>query len=330
MKARLFVASIASLSVLAGPPEEPKSIKNDPPYVSVGTPPPASPQKFVYEEQRVAAGRPVLVSPEQANNLITRFKAAYPKLGSPRMVIYVNRELVDENSGLRLTARTEKSQINATEVKSEFKPDPNAPAHSSGTAIPSASNVTIVGDVGGNHSRAPGAENVNTRTEKAAHENTYKLNEKSAPTLADKQTVRDVERLFGRPLRMAGASLADQRVASQLITDKGVKDLSASSEQARKDREALSKVADVAVEILISSRTVTVSELSGENTYTLPDIQATAIRLSDARLVGQATAADIIGKDRLAGNVARNFDVREIAEATALALMEDMLLSAPQ
>lgn len=329
-RSSLLLATLTSCSVLAGPPEQPKPIKQEPPRVYIGAAPAISGETFIYGEQKPTGGRPVLVAPEQANNLITRFKAAYPKMGQPRFALYVNRELVDEQSGLKLTGRTERSQFNATEVKNEFKADPNAPAQAAPATIPSASNVTIVGDVSGARHRPPGAENVQTKTEKTTHENTYKLNEKTAPSLADKQTVRDVERLFGRPLRMAGANLADQKVAAQLLGDRPLKDLQGTSEQARRDRDALKDVADVAVEILISSRNVTVSELSGDNTYTLPDIQATAVRLSDSRILGQATATDIIGKDRYAGNIARNFDVREIAEATALALMEDMLLNVPQ
>jgi len=132
--------------------------------------------------------------------------------------------------------------------------------------------------------------------------------------------VRDVERLFGRPLRMGGASLADQRIATHLLAGKPFEGMTTDGEQARKDREALSKIADVVLEVLISSKNVQVTELSGDRTYATPDIQATAVRLSDSKILGQAASSDITG--RVAS--ARNFDVREIAEATALALMEDM------
>lgn len=283
-----------------------------------------STEVYVYEQKPVT-GRPLLIAPETAKGLVDRFKDNYSKLGSPRMVVYVNRDLVDEASGVKLAERKERVQSNTTEVKSEYKADPNAPQ--TGTAIPSASNVTIVGDVSGNRNNVPGSGNVNTKTEKSTQENIYRNTEKTAATLADKQTVRDVERLFGRPLRMAGATIADQRVASQLLAGRPLENLQTEAEQARKDREALSKIADVAVEVLISSRQITVPEVSGDKTYAVPDIQATAIRLSDSRVVGQATASDIIGKDQYAGRVVRNFDVREIAEATALALMEDMLLN---
>jgi hypothetical protein len=327
MKIHTLALATFTAGLALGQEQQAKPPQTEKPPVTINNSQLKPGETYVYE-QKPAAGRPVLIAPEQAKGLIDRFKANYAKLGSPRLVFYVNRDLVDETSGVKLTERKERVQSNTTEVKSEFKADPNAPQQQASAAgIPTASNVTIVGDVGGNRNRVPGSENVNTKTEKSTQENTYKNTDKTAATLADKQTLRDVERLFGRPFRMAGANLADQRIATQLLADHPLQKLQAEGEQARKDREALSKVADVAVEILISSRQITVPEISGDKTYAVPDIQATAIRLSDSRIMGQTTATDIVGKDRYAGNIARNFDVREIAEATALALMEDMLLN---
>ena len=110
------------------------------------------------------------------------------------------------------------------------------------------------------------------------------------------------------------ASLLPEEAGAHLVGDR-----------AAKVRKALADIADIAIEVLISSRSITVPEVSGETTYPVPDIQATAIRLKDAAIVGQAAASDIIGKGVQAGRVVRQFDVRDITEATALALMEDML-----
>ena len=77
--------------------------------------------------------------------------------------------------------------------------------------------------------------------------------------------------------------------------------------------------------MLISSRSLTVTEISGDTTYTVPDIQATAIRLKDSAIIGQAAASDILGRDVQAGRIVKQFGVRDITEATALALMEDMV-----
>jgi hypothetical protein len=237
---------------------------------------------YTYEQKPVAGPGP-LVASEQAQTIINRFKEAYPKLGSPRFLIYVNRELVDEQSGMKLVRRHE----------------------------------TIESSRGlGNTNSEPSV--------RSTGENTYRADGKTAPTLADKQTVRDVERLFGRPLRAAGATLVDQKVGAQLIADRPLSEIigTTDSPQARKDREALNKIADAVIEILISSKTVTVPTISSSQTITVPDIQATAIGLKDSKVLAQASSTDVT--NRVPPASLANYDVRSITEATALALMEDM------
>ncbi len=81
------------------------------------------------------------------------------------------------------------------------------------------------------------------------------------------------------------------------------------------------------IEILVSSRVITIPAVSGDQRMLMPDVQATAIRLKDAAILGQAASSDILGKDKYAGRILQQFDVRDITEATALALMEDMISS---
>lgn len=236
------------------------------------------------ENQRVYGPRyTTLVSPEAAQALSDKFRAAYGQASSPRVVVYVNRALADSPSGLRLTGRTEKFYESTSEGKD------SAPAKTT--------------DVSG--------------------ENTYEATDVSKPTLADQQTVREVERLFGRVFRNAGARLADPRAAAALLGDQP--DLRLGGDQAVREREALKQVADIAIEVLISSRDLRVAGVSGDATYAVPDIQVTAIRLSDAAVLGQAAASDVLGHGAHAGQVAKRFGVADITEATAFALMEDML-----
>jgi hypothetical protein len=264
-------------------------VTNLPPAVYVVDPPPPplatlqQPAKVYVYEQKPLAGRTVLVTPEQAQTIINRFKDAYPKLGSPRLLIYVNRELVNEQSGMKLIRREER--------------------------IESA--------------RSSGETNAGTSV-KSVENNTYRADGRSPLTLADKQTVRDVERLFGRPLRSAGASLADQMVAAQLIADRPIAEFIGTTDtpQARKDREALGKIADAVIEVLISSKNVDYLTITGKKTAVVPDIQVTAISLKDSKILGQASSSDVTS--RVPAATLANFDVREITEATALALMEDM------
>jgi hypothetical protein len=148
--------------------------------------------------------------------------------------------------------------------------------------------------------------------------------------LADRQTVRDLERLFGRPLRAGGAVLVDQRVVASLLEDAPLdRFLTGADEAARKDRAALAASADAVLEILVSSRALTVPGLAEDRTYEVPDLQATLVRLADGAILAQASSTDVLGKDRYAGPIVRAFDVNDIAEATALALMEDFAVTAP-
>ncbi len=230
-----------------------------------------------------------LITPQEAQAIEEQFRAAYAKPGSPRILIYVNRDLVGSQAGLRLSARTE--QVETTRSST------------------SPSNATVI-------------------TRSVAN-NTYSNNGRGAPTLADRQTVRDVERLMGGPFRAAGATLVDQGVAAQLMGDRPLESLTLENDQARKDREAVGKIADVALEVLISSRPVVVPELAGGNkTYNVPDIQATAIRLGDSKVIGQAASADVLSKAGSPTYTARTFGVEAITEATALSLMDDMTSAA--
>jgi hypothetical protein len=207
--------------------------------------PPASRVDAPAENQQLyGPSGDALIAHETANRILENFRKAYASTSVPRVVIYVNRELVDS------TAK-----------------------------------------------------------------------ETSAASLADRQTVREIERLFGRAFRSAGAQLADLKNATTLL-EPGEHLF---GDQAAKERAALAKIADIAVEVLVTSHNLTLPGISGDRNYSVPDIQATAIRLKDSAIIGQASAGDVIGR---AGHVVRDYDVRDITEATALVLMEDMLTGA--
>ncbi len=280
--------------------------------------------------QKLYASGSTLVAPEKAKQVVDAFRAASTKDGAKplRYLVYVNRELIDETSGLRVTGRKERTESIVGETKSAFEIDPNAPKPAAPAAGTPQVSVNIGNTTTGDTASTPGKGSAEGKGTRVTAENTYVFRDKSNPTLVDRQTVRDIERLFGRPLRAGGAKLADQKVAAALIADKPLDHFTTvTNEAAGKDRAALAKVADVVIEILVSSRTLTVAGISGDTTQSVPDIQATAIRVGDAAIIGQASASDVLGKDKFAGRVARKFDVSDIAEATALALMEDITLT---
>ena len=114
--------------------------------------------------------------------------------------------------------------------------------------------------------------------------------------LATQQTKREVERLFGRPLRLAGATLVDT-------------DLSSESE--------------VTFEVLISAR-----KLGGKGSKTVPDIQVTAIRFADGSIIGQATVLDLFPNREVANRQLPNYSIQQLTQATALAVMKDISATA--
>jgi hypothetical protein len=270
-----------------------------------------------------------LIAPDKADQIVGAFRSAYEKLGKPRILFYVNRDLVDQNSGIKLSGRREKTETTVTEKKSSFEADANAPKSTAANPQTQINVAVGGGSAGSGNDYGPGRGNAESRSTTVTGENTYAAADTPAQSLTDKLTVREIETLFGRPFRAAGAALADQKVASALIADKPIDHFTtATNESARRDREALAKVADMVVEVLVSTRSAKVVGVSGDRTVSVPDIQVTAIRLSDAAIVGQASASDILGKDRMAARIVSQFDAREITEATALALMEDITQAA--
>jgi hypothetical protein len=259
-------------------PQPPRT--NPPPkdYVVVPPPPPLStlkdqPRPNSAPGPKTAPGKAVLITAEEARTIIDGFKAAYPKLGSPRLLVYVDRAQLNE------AAPPEKI------------PHPES-REGSGTVNP-----------------GPSTDNAG---------------DKSPPALADKQLVRDIGQCFSRPLRDAGASLTDPSAAAQVMGERPLDDFIGSSDQpeAQKDREALKKIADAVIEVSIFPMNTTGSAVPASQLTPVPDIQATAISLKDSRILGQASSSDLTS--RLAPSTQASFDLREITEATALTLMEDM------
>jgi hypothetical protein len=305
MNSRLLLLSLLCLPlpVLVDAADE---APPEPPPVSAAPLAPAAPAPAAGEQQQLYAPAAALVAPDQASAIVDKFRETYAQLGRPRFLIYVNRALVEPGS-LKAASRAEHIETTRTVTKGD--PAAGAPAQ------------PAPADAAGQGAVESSSEHVSTTA-------TYEPADTPPVPLADRQTVRDVERLFGRPLRAAGATLADQATAVALVGDQPPGRLTATSNEARQNRAALQKVADVVIEILISSRSLTVAEISGDRTVNVPDIQATAIRLKDAAILGQASATDVVGRNQPAGRLARTFDVNDIAEATALALMEDMTMSA--
>lgn len=270
----LFVTGCASHSTEGGAPA--------PVVQTVTAPAPQASNNgpaYHYEQRAYAASDQALVPQERGKEIMEAFVPAYEKLSKPRLLIYVNRDLVTAAASLRAS-------------------DIDAPSKNSTTQ--STTPIT-----------------------------------RSAPelSLADKQTTRDIERLVGKPFRYVGAPITDQKTAASLISEIELDTTNRTSliyalrnDATRKDREALLKITDVVIEVLVSTRTVNIAQVSGDRTVTLPDIQMTAIRLSDSAIIGQATASDILNRMPPANAVTVN--INDLVEATTFNLMSDMIATA--
>ena len=89
----------------------------------------------------------------------------------------------------------------------------------------------------------------------------------------------------------------------------------------KKAAESMERI-DVVIEVLIAPKNIDVPTLSGGATISVPDMQATAINLKDAKILGQASSAEVMR--RVPAPALGQFDTSEVTDATALALMDDM------
>ena len=90
----------------------------------------------------------------------------------------------------------------------------------------------------------------------------------------------------------------------------------------------LTNLPEVSFEVLISEREITVNGIKGKQAHSVPDIQVTAIRMVDGRIIGQATVLDLFPRRSTAARMLQRYDIQQLTEATALALMKDISSSA--
>lgn len=155
----------------------------------------------------------------------------------------------------------------------------------------------------------------------------------AAPSAAEPPLVAThLARQFDQPFREGGARLADPTAVATLMAGKSLTHFTASgSEAARRDRAALAQVADVIVEVVVAQREVVLPVGAAERVGWQPEVQATAIRLSDSAIIGQANSRELVNRQRGRKNRAGAADtVEALAQATAQALMESIARHAAQ
>src|SRR4051794_5446690 len=101
---------------------EAQSESQPPPPVAQGPASANNPFAPPADIQRVYGPTPgTLIARETANGILENFHKVYAVTDAPRVVIYVNRELVDLDTGLKLTGHTEKYETTTSSAKHDME-----------------------------------------------------------------------------------------------------------------------------------------------------------------------------------------------------------------
>ncbi|MDE2680722.1 MAG: hypothetical protein OSB29_05080 [Verrucomicrobiota bacterium] len=219
---------------------------------------PVEGKKYVYT---VSPAVPLsqIYNAQQAQQIVEDFRAAYVKIGAPRINISVNLP----------QGTFEVPQLPTVGVGGTPQIDP-------------ATGLPMPAGVGGG---VP-----------AAGPRIFDTDEMST-----RQTKREVELLFGRPLRLAGATLTDP---------------------------SQTNLPELTLEILLGERKINVPGINGPKSHTVPDIIVTATRAADGQVLGQATVMDLFPHQAAAARMLKRYNIQQLTEATALALMKDITSTA--
>lgn len=248
--------------------------------------------------------------------VVEQFRDAYAKEKKPRLLLFVNRELLPSQR-LEATGKTEKSM----QVK--------------GDAVDGSAGNTNV-QIGNNTHTSNGSgiivNPVQTGAGGEKKETTTTYSSTAKPNLGtpnlNEFDARQLQEGFRRPYFAAGARFIDQKVAASLLKNfstTGDRFLSPPTTDAERDAQAaLKQSAEVAIELLARHYDVTYPTPAGDTTVHRLDLVATAYDLKNPGVIlGQISSETLYGFNQ-PGGTRRNVTDAEIIDQTALALMQQL------
>lgn len=225
---------------------------------------------------------------------------------SSRILIFINRDLINTKAGLRLEEKTEIIASGPAKVDVQANATQNSPVDKSvSTASVNSGSFTNVGVV---------------------QLNKFKAGSENEQSIGSRRVERDIERFFSKELRRAGLKLVDQKIASQLIKEDPDKASgpTQSNNSVDKERQAIDRFADMVIEIIVSEQRYEDREVSGAVTvFSVPEIGATAVEVKTSQIIGQGSSADIFHDASI--TKLRTIDLKEAARAAAIALLADIV-----
>jgi len=262
-------------------------------------------------------------SNEYFNSVIELFRKTKSIKQDSRILLYINRELVDGKTGILLQEKSELVtsgvvQIDAKAIEN-LKVAGSATTNSGGTSTPSS----IIGNLnaGGSQSNSIALTN-----QGVIQINKFKIGQQEEKSVDRKSFERDIERYFSKELRRAGLRLVDQGVAAQLILDDASKTLGSAQTNpiADRERQVINQLADIVIELLVTAQRFEDREVSGAlRVIEVPEIRVKAIDLKTSQIVGQASSSDIF--EDFTFNQLGRIGNREAAQAAAIALLADIV-----
>lgn len=249
------------------------------------------------------------------DGVVQSFRGNYARLGKPRLLIFVNRELVRDRGELLQTERTDRS------IKTKGDPVPLLPSSTVQIGADNRATASSPAAVSGKGGEAQTSIGVSVRRAEPQHR---------PPPAVTEMEAREMEEAFQQPFADAGARFVDQQtaeLAQRLFRDADPNFLTApADDRERREVESLRKSVDLAIEILVRKKRVTILQPSGEDrSEERISVIATALSLKDGAKVAQVSSDSLFGFNRRHGERIerryREVTSAEILEQVALAMM---------
>ena len=277
----------------------------------VSTPTTPAPQTGYFGDQ--------LLPIQNADAVVKDFRAKYNAANKPRLLIYINRDLVAQ--------RGEMVDVMNVQDSTQVKGDTVAP--NSGLNIQVGTNTNSNNGKSNPSPVVTGQGGEMTDTKSLSVRVLPDANKGVAP-ITD-YDARQIEDVFSDRFSQGGARFIDQKIATALLkpfATVGDRFLTPTADNPEKDElDALKKSADIVIEILARHKTVVIATPAGNASSDRLDLSATAIDLRQSGLIlGRVTSDGLFGFNKRDGQIREAQDAvltsDDFLDQVSLALMD--------
>ena len=241
------------------------------------------------------------------DGVVANFKNTYKTLGKPRILVYVNRNLIKDRGEMMDIAKVE------TSVKTKGDPVPTAGNINVQIGADNKSTTSNTPAVTGKGGEAVADTSLSTRV--------IDPQNKGVSPISDFEA-RQIEEVFQHPFFDASARFVDQKVAE--LATRGFKDAdpnfltAPTTDKERQEIESLRKSADLVIEILAHKKTVTILQTSGnDQKEERLNLTATVIQLKDGLKIAQVSSDSLFKFNRRRGEARSNVLAKSLPQKSS-------------